>query len=49
MLLVFFATYIVLQLPSNTLVRKVGPRVFMSANVFVWGIVMMVEISTLCM
>ncbi|KAK6378855.1 hypothetical protein LTS17_006558 [Exophiala oligosperma] len=40
-LLVFFGPYILLQIPSNRLLRKIGPRVFMSSTVVAWGIVMM--------
>ncbi|KAJ6006772.1 hypothetical protein N7451_004716 [Penicillium sp. IBT 35674x] len=39
-LLVFFAPYIVLQFPASIAVRKVGPRLFLSTIVFLWGIVM---------
>ncbi|KAJ4244604.1 hypothetical protein NW762_014460 [Fusarium torreyae] len=40
-LLVFFAPYVALQLPASILVRKIGPRLFLSSIVFCWGIVMM--------
>ncbi|KAJ5654769.1 hypothetical protein N7490_001772 [Penicillium lividum] len=39
-LLVFFAPYVVLQFPASIAVRKVGPRLFLSTIVFLWGIVM---------
>ncbi|KAJ3544452.1 hypothetical protein NM208_g3042 [Fusarium decemcellulare] len=42
-LLVFFAPYVALQLPASILIRKVGPRLFLSGIVFSWGIVMMGE------
>jgi E3 ubiquitin-protein ligase DOA10 len=38
--LVFFTTYIVFQPPSTVFVRKLGPRNFLSAIVFLWGAVM---------
>ncbi|KAF2017694.1 major facilitator superfamily transporter [Aaosphaeria arxii CBS 175.79] len=38
--LVFFTTYIVFQPPATILVRKLGPRNFLSAIVVAWGAVM---------
>ncbi|KAF2794141.1 phthalate transporter-like protein [Melanomma pulvis-pyrius CBS 109.77] len=38
--LVFFTTYIVFQPPSTIIVRKLGPRVHLSAIVTAWGAVM---------
>jgi len=38
--LVFFTTYIVFQPPSTILVRKLGPRNFLSTIVVLWGAVM---------
>ncbi|KAJ5263714.1 hypothetical protein N7478_011319 [Penicillium angulare] len=39
-LLVFFAPYVVLQFPASIAVRNIGPRIFLSTIVFLWGIVM---------
>ncbi|KAI2626776.1 MFS general substrate transporter [Hypoxylon sp. NC1633] len=38
--LVFFVTYIVFQPPSTVLIRKVGPRIFLSTITLAWGAVM---------
>lgn len=38
--LVFFITYIVFQPPSTVIVRKVGPRLHLSAICFLWGATM---------
>ncbi|KAF2637357.1 MFS general substrate transporter [Massarina eburnea CBS 473.64] len=38
--LVFFTTYIFFQPPATVLVRKIGPRIFLSAIVVAWGAVM---------
>ncbi|KAL8280478.1 hypothetical protein RQP46_007126 [Phenoliferia psychrophenolica] len=38
--LVFFITYIIFELPSNILLRKIGARVHMTAIVLSWGAVM---------
>lgn len=38
--LVFFITYIIFQPPSTVLVRKIGPRLHLSAIVVAWGAVM---------
>lgn len=46
-LLVFFAPYVALQFPASILVRKLGPRLFLSTIVLIWGIVMMVLQSSL--
>jgi MFS family permease len=37
---VFFATYIVFQPPATIIVRKLGPRNFLSIIVVAWGAVM---------
>ncbi|KAJ5736213.1 uncharacterized protein N7483_001338 [Penicillium malachiteum] len=39
-LIVFYPLYICLQFPASILVRKVGPRIFLSTIVLLWGIVM---------
>ncbi|KAJ6005034.1 hypothetical protein N7540_012833 [Penicillium herquei] len=39
-LIVFYPLYICLQFPASILVRKVGPRIFLSTIVVLWGIVM---------
>ncbi|KAI8956620.1 MFS general substrate transporter [Daldinia sp. FL1419] len=38
--LVFFVTYILFQPPSTVLIRKVGPRIFLSTITLAWGAVM---------
>ncbi|KAJ5644597.1 phthalate transporter [Penicillium longicatenatum] len=40
-LLVFFIPYVLVQFPSSILVRKIGPRHFLSGITFAWGVVMM--------
>lgn len=39
--LVFFVPYIIFELPSNLLIRKVGPRVLLSSITILWGAVML--------
>ncbi|GAA6015269.1 hypothetical protein JCM11491_000993 [Sporobolomyces phaffii] len=39
--LVFFVPYIIFELPSNLLIRKVGPRILLSAITIAWGAVML--------
>ncbi|KAH8662407.1 major facilitator superfamily protein [Xylariales sp. PMI_506] len=39
-LLVFFAPYVAFQFPASILVRKIGPRIFLSSIVLGWGAVM---------
>ncbi|KAF2276984.1 phthalate transporter-like protein [Westerdykella ornata] len=39
--LVFFTTYVVFQPPATAVVRKLGPRNFLSAIVVMWGAVML--------
>ncbi|KAL4789437.1 major facilitator superfamily domain-containing protein [Aspergillus venezuelensis] len=38
--LVFFITYTIFQIPATVIIRKVGPRIFLSSIVFFWGAVM---------
>ncbi|KAL8960469.1 MAG: hypothetical protein Q9183_005460, partial [Haloplaca sp. 2 TL-2023] len=38
--LVFFPTYVIFQLPSTYLTRKLGPRKFLAAIVLLWGAIM---------
>ncbi|GKZ81955.1 hypothetical protein AnigIFM56816_006485 [Aspergillus niger] len=38
--LVFFITYTVFQPPMTVIIRKLGPRLFLSAIVLLWGVVM---------
>jgi MFS family permease len=38
--LVFFTTYIVFQFPSTILIKKIGPRNFLSFITFTWGLIM---------
>ncbi|KAJ5308906.1 hypothetical protein PENANT_c013G03882 [Penicillium antarcticum] len=39
--LVFFITYTIFQIPATVIIRKVGPRLFISGIVLVWGAVML--------
>ncbi len=41
--LVFFFTYAIGQPPATVLIRKIGPRIFLSFIVFAWGVVMIVS------
>ncbi|OTB01374.1 hypothetical protein M426DRAFT_75225 [Hypoxylon sp. CI-4A] len=38
--LVFFITYMIFQPPSTVIIRKVGPRIFLSTITLAWGAVM---------
>ncbi|KAF1955205.1 MFS general substrate transporter [Byssothecium circinans] len=38
--LVFFITYVIFQPPATVIVRKLGPRLFLSGIVIAWGAVM---------
>ncbi|KAL4950412.1 major facilitator superfamily domain-containing protein [Aspergillus filifer] len=38
--LVFFITYTIFQIPATVIIRKMGPRIFLSSIVFFWGAVM---------
>jgi hypothetical protein len=40
--LVFFITYTIFQIPATVIIRKVGPRIFLSSIVILWGAVMLV-------
>lgn len=39
--LVFFTTYVFFQPPATVIVRKLGPRAFLSTIVILWGAVML--------
>ncbi|KAH7416640.1 major facilitator superfamily domain-containing protein [Cadophora sp. MPI-SDFR-AT-0126] len=39
-LLVFFGPHIFLQFPATLAIRKIGPRIFLSTIVLIWGVVM---------
>jgi MFS family permease len=39
--LVFFITYVILQPPATIMMRFIGPRIFLSSIVFLWGLVML--------
>ena len=41
--LVFFITYTIFQAPATILIRKIGPRLFLSAIVLFWGATMIVS------
>lgn len=36
--LLFFIPYVLFQPPSTTVLRKVGPRLFLSLTTLVWGL-----------
>jgi hypothetical protein len=38
--LVFFATFVVFQFPSTIVIKKIGPRIHLSAITLLWGAVM---------
>lgn len=38
--MVFFIPYIIFQPPSTVLIRKIGPRIHLSAITLAWGAVM---------
>ncbi|KAJ6126798.1 phthalate transporter [Penicillium sp. IBT 18751x] len=39
--LIFFVPYVLFQLPSSIIVRKLGPKAFLGGITFLWGVVMM--------
>ncbi|CAG8925768.1 unnamed protein product [Penicillium salamii] len=39
--LVFFITYTIFQIPATVIIRKIGPRLFLSGIVLLWGAVML--------
>ncbi|KAJ5136210.1 phthalate transporter [Penicillium atrosanguineum] len=39
--LIFFVPYVIFQLPSSIIVRKLGPKAFLGGITFLWGVVMM--------
>ncbi|CAG8104179.1 unnamed protein product [Penicillium olsonii] len=39
--LVFFITYTIFQIPATVIIRKIGPRLFLSGIVLFWGAVML--------
>lgn len=41
--LVFFITYTIFQIPATVIIRKIGPRIFLSSIVLLWGAVMLVS------
>lgn len=42
MTLVFFPTYIIFQIPSTIIVRKLGPRLHLSSITILWGGIMII-------
>lgn len=40
-LAVFYATYIVSEVPSNLILKKITPRIWLSLLTFAWGIISM--------
>jgi hypothetical protein len=44
--LVFFITYTIFQIPATAIIRKIGPRIFISTIVLLWGAVMIVRTHT---
>lgn len=45
--LIFFIPYVLFQPPATVIMRKIGPRIFLSAITMVWGGTMIVGSSTL--
>lgn len=43
--LIFFIPYVIFQPPATVVLRKVGPRTFLSAIVVFWGATMIVGYS----
>jgi MFS family permease len=43
MVLVFFVTYVVFQPLATALIRRIGPRIFLSAIVITWGACLIVR------
>src|SRR6187402_2404423 len=41
--LVFFLSYALFQPPATVAIREIGPRLFLSTIVFLWGAVMIVS------
>ncbi|CAI7575858.1 unnamed protein product [Penicillium bialowiezense] len=39
--LLFFITYTIFQIPATVIIRKIGPRLFLSGIVLLWGAVML--------
>ncbi|EAU36825.1 conserved hypothetical protein [Aspergillus terreus NIH2624] len=46
MVLVFFVTYVVFQPLATAVIRKIGPRIFISSVVLSWGAVMIMKFSS---
>lgn len=44
MVLVFFVTYIVFQPLATAIIRKIGPRTFISTIVMTWGACLIVRL-----
>lgn len=45
--LIFFIPYVIFQPPTTVILRKVGPRRFLSTIVVFWGATMIVSYSSL--
>jgi MFS family permease len=43
--LLFFITYTIFQIPATVLIRKIGPRLFLSGIVLLWGAVMIASLN----
>lgn len=43
--LIFFIPYVICQPPATVLMRKIGPRIFLSAITILWGGVMIVSFT----
>jgi len=41
--LIFFIPYVLFQPPAVVILRKIGPRIFLSAITLLWGAVMIVS------
>jgi hypothetical protein len=45
-LLIFFVPYILLEIPSNILLKKFKPNVWLSLNMFLFGLVTIMQVSS---
>jgi hypothetical protein len=45
--LIFFIPYVLFQPPATVVLRKVGPRIFLTAITILWGACMIVSATSL--
>lgn len=39
----FFVPYVIFQPPMTILIRKIGPRIFLSTIIITWAVIMIVR------